>query len=449
MKLNPNATLSFNEKAEDILRSLVPEPSTPRKARSGRRFVPDVHVTAHVRAIGEIKMSMSDPAGNETGKAFKHEGQTIRIEGESYQNIVQVARGIQKTPDFRNTISVDLLIDLIFEWLKEKYKQTNSQLMIEYVLGECEQRVQDYEVWIPIAWTHIESELEFGNVKIKSITRSMLDHWEADLKRKHPEAEAAADKFFEERRKALLGLAAATIKLRAEPGRAYEIALKEADDAIAMLRCLSFYNGFPYLVSHSVPLGREHLLSHRYFFTQDDKVVFYSHGFEKKDLKEWRIDNEYIAEMKSWGLDVLSDLLKEKNKTRFQEEVLNAYQLYSKSSLHRELADKLTYMLVPLEGLLLFDRNQTAQDMAERLVLLVDKSIQGRKEALATIERVYELRLSFVRGEHKEEDVAVVQNFMTITWAFFISLIGYVNRYRTKEEFIRAIDNLKLSGGLQ
>jgi hypothetical protein len=449
MKLNPNATLSFNEKAEDILRSLVPDSPTPRQGRAGKRFVPDIHVTAHIHAIGEIRMSLSDPAGNETGKVFKYEGQTFRIEGENYQKIVQIARGIQKAPDFRNTVSVELLIDLIFEWLKEKYKQTNPQSMIEYVLSECEKRVQDYEVWIPIAWTRIESELEFGNVKVKSITRGMLDRWEADIRREHPEAEAAADKFFEERRKALLGLAAATINLRAESRRAYEIALKEADEAIAMLRCLSFFNGFPYLVSHTVPLGREHLLSHRYFFTQGDKVVFYSHGFEKKDLKEWRIDNEYIAQMKSWGLDILSDLVKEKNKNRFQEEVFNAFQLYSRASLRKELADKLTYMLVPLEGLLLSDRNQTSQDMAERLVLLVDKSLQGRKEALATIDRIYELRLSFVRGEHNEEDIAVLQNFMSMTWAFFINLIGYVSRYRTKEEFIRAIDNLKLSGGLQ
>lgn len=452
MQLNPKATQAFNQKAEDLLRDLAPEPAAPKKAPARRRFVPDIHVTASIRPediIGEIEVSRSDPAGNETGKVFKHEGQTIQVVGETYQKLAQIARGIQKAPDFRNTVSVTLLIDLIFKWLKERYRQTNSQSMTDYVLHEGEQKIQDYEVWIPIAWTHIESELEFGSVKFKPIIREMIDRWEQDTRREHPEAEEVTDKYFEARRKDLLGLAAATINLRAEPIRAYEIALEETEDAIALLRCLSIFNCFPYLVSHSVPLGREHVLGHQYLFTQDDKVVFFSNGFDKGDLKEWRIDNEYIAQMKLWGLDTLSTLLKEKNKNQFQQEVFNAFQLYSRNSLHRELADKLTYILAPLEGILSVDRNQTYEDMAERLVLLVDDNLQGRKEALATVERIYELRLSFIRGEQKEEDIAVLQKFMTMAWAFFINLIGYVNRYQTKEEFIRAVDNLKLSGGLK
>jgi hypothetical protein len=452
MQLNPKATQAFNQKAEGLLQDLAPEPSSPKKVLSRRRFVPDIHVTAHISPediIGEIEVSRSDPAGNETGKVFKHGGQTIQVVGENYQKIAQIARGIQKSPDFRDTVSVKLLIDLIFAWLKERYRQTNSQPMTDYVLRECEKRVQDYEVWIPIAWTRIESELEFGNVKFKTITRGMIDRWEQDERKKHPEAKEGIDKYFEERRKDLLGLAAATINLRAEPIRAYEIALQESEDAIALLRSLSVFSCFPYLFSHSVPLGREHVLGHQYLFTQDGNVAFFANGFDKGDMKEWRIDNEYIALTRSWGLDTLSDLLKEKNKNQFQQEVFNAYQLYSKSSLHKELADKLTYILAPLEGILSVDRNQTYEDMAERLVLLVNKDLQGRKEALATVERIYERRLSFVRGEYKEDDVALLQKFMVIAWTFFINLIGYVKMYRTKDEFIRAVDNLKLSGGLK
>lgn len=452
MQLNPKAAQAFNQKAETLLGKLTPEPASPKKASSRRRFVPDIHVTATIPSediIGEIEMSRSDPAGNETGKVFRHEGKTVQVVGESYQKITQIARGVQKSPDFRSTVSVRLLIDLIFEWLKGRYRQTNSQSMTDYVLHECEKRVQDYEVWIPIAWTRIQSELEFGNVKIRTITRGMIDRWEQDTKQKNPESGEAVNKYFEARRKDLLGLAAATISLRAEATRAYEIALEEAEDAIALLRSLSIFSCFPYLVSHSVPLGREHVLGHQYLFTRDNEVVFFSNGLDKGDLKEWRIDNEYVAQMRSWGLETLSELLKEKNKNQFQQEVFNAFQLYSRSSLHRELADKLTYILAPLEGILSVDRNQTHEDMAERLVLLVDNTLQGRKEALTTVERIYELRLSFVRGEYKEEDIAVLQKFMTMAWAFFINLIGYVKRYRTKEEFIRAIDNLKLSGGLK
>src|SRR5436305_885055 len=156
MQLNPNAAQAFNQKVEDLLQGLAPESSSSSTEVSERHFVPDVHIMASIPQediIGEIKVSRSDPAGNETGKVFKHEGQTIQVVGESYQKLKQIAQGIQKSPDFRNTVSVTLLIDLIFEWLKEKYKQATTQSMVEYVLSECEKRIQDYEVWIPIAWT--------------------------------------------------------------------------------------------------------------------------------------------------------------------------------------------------------------------------------------------------------------------------------------------------------
>jgi hypothetical protein len=131
-------------------------------------------------------------------------------------------------------------------------------------------------------------------------------------------------------------------------------------------------------------------------------------------------------------------------------DVMNALLLYARSSLHTELSDKLTYILTPLEAILLFNpQNFSTQDLAERLVLLVDKDLEGRKKALDVTDKIYNLRLKFVYGEHKNEDVETLQEFMTIAWSFFINLIAYSDKYETKEEFIKAIDNLKFSGGLK
>jgi hypothetical protein len=183
--------------------------------------------------------------------------------------------------------------------------------------------------------------------------------------------------------------------------------------------------------------------------TQEDKVVFSTSGIEQTPFDRWTIDNEYMAEMKQFGLDTLDTLLKVQSPTAFQRTVLDALQLYGRSSTLRESADKLTYILTPLEALLLLNKTQSPEDLAERLALLVDRTLESRKQAFDTVLNIYDRRLSFVHGEHTEADMQLLERFMVMAWTFFINSIGYANKYATRDEFIRAIDNLKLSGGLK
>ncbi|HYX72537.1 MAG TPA: hypothetical protein VE732_07185 [Nitrososphaera sp.] len=451
MQLNPKASQSYNERANTLFPHLTARPSQPPRT-SVLRFVPDAHVTATIPIqdiIGEIKMMRRDREGNEAGKGFYHEGQTVELIGEGYQILKKIAVGIHKAPDLHRSVSVTFLIDHIFDWIKESYKRATILPMTEYVLMECEKSIKEYEVWIPIASTHIESEFHFGKMKIKTITREMLDRWEVEFRQTHPEMLTQSDEFFIRWRKKVLGLAAATMKLKAEPKRAYELASSEAERTLAILRCLSPQNCFPFVVSYSVPLGHEGSRSFQYLMTQEDKVVFSTSGIEQTPFDRWTIDNEYMAEMKQFGLDTLDTLLKVQSPTAFQRTVLDALQLYGRSSTLRESADKLTYILTPLEALLLLNKTQSPEDLAERLALLVDRTLESRKQAFDTVLNIYDRRLSFVHGEHTEADMQLLERFMVMAWTFFINSIGYANKYATRDEFIRAIDNLKLSGGLK
>ena len=43
----------------------------------------------------------------------------------------------------------------------------------------------------------------------------------------------------------------------------------------------------------------------------------------------------------------------------------------------------------------------------------------------------------------------LLERFMIMAWTFFINSVGNANKYAAKDEFIHAIDNYKLSGGLK
>jgi hypothetical protein len=449
MQLNEHAVRAYNDKTLSLFQQLTVGPTQPPVTRHST-FKPDVHISGTFtdEDIKDLKMSRRDREGNEVSKSFYHEGKTIELAGEGFQALKRVAEGMRKAPDLRDAVSVTVLIDLIFDWIEARYKNATSLSMTEFVLPQASQKIREFEVWIPIAATRVQSRFEFGNMQIRPITRAMLDEWEARERQAHPEASSAHDVFFERWRKALLGLAAATLTVKAEPKRAYELASAEAERTLALLRCLSFYSGVPFTVSNSVPLGEESTKHFKYIFTHEGRIVFSSSGFKDGRLDEWRIDNSDLELMKSYGMDKFDALLKQKKPTSFQRDLLHALQLYGRSSTLRDPADKLTYIFAALEALLSMDRAQGFEDWADRLVMFVDNAAAGRKYALRTTRTVFARRLSFVHSEHTRQDLESLEKFMIIAWTFFMNVVGNANAFKFRADFIRAIDNKILSGGL-
>ena len=449
MQLNEHAVRAYNVKAITLLQHLTAELTQP-PASAQSSFQPDVHISGTFtdENIKDLKMSRRDREGNEVSKTFCHEGKTIELAGEGYQVLKRVAEGMRKAPDLRDAVALTVLIDLIFDWIEARYKDATSLSMTEFVLHQASQKIREFEVWIPSASTRVQSEFEFGNMHIRTITSAMLDEWEAEERQAHPEASSAHDVFFERWRKALLGLAAATIRLRAEPKRAYELASVEAERTLAVLRCLSFHSCFPFTVSNSVPLGEESTKHYKYMITHEGRIVFSSSGLKATPYDEWRIDNADLEVMKSHGMDKFNALLKQTKPTSFQRDLLHALQLYGRSSTLRDPADKLTYIFAALEALLSVDRTQSLDDWIGRLIMFVDQTAVGRKEALRTIRTVFARRLSFVHSEHTRQDLQNLENFMIIAWTFFMNVVGNANTFKSRLDFVRAIDNLILSGGL-
>jgi hypothetical protein len=72
-------------------------------------FAPDANITATIPfadIIGEIRMTRRDREGKEAGKAFHHGGATFELVGEAYQTLKKIAVGMQKSPELRETVSV-------------------------------------------------------------------------------------------------------------------------------------------------------------------------------------------------------------------------------------------------------------------------------------------------------------------------------------------------------
>jgi hypothetical protein len=446
LDLHPNAAKNFNEQAARLVSELAPQP----KASKSSIPQPELYVARRITdkdILGDITTTWTDLFGNEIAKFFQVGDKLIGFEGDSYKRLQHVVTGIQRTKSFVNTVSLSLLSSLILNWMKGRYKGNTLLSMTEYVIPRCEQLVEELEIWLPIAMTYTESEFSIGKVHIKPMTPKLFNKWRKHIKGLEEPKEIKAQRLrvFRQQQKVFQGLAAATVTVVAEPKRALEIAVEESEKVISLLRFFSPAARNPRLISYCTLLGKLHIERLNYLECKGEKPTRIGGDTLDKSIHYWALTDEKIAFMKSCGLDRLSDLLKQ-DKTSFQEKLRDSLLLYSRGFLEKDLANKLVYILVALESLLLRDENEPIQNnIGERIAFIVGKTVDQRRSIIRNVKNTYSARSLFIHHGHSISDVDTLEKFMRNVWEFFLQLIRDMDRYATKEDLIDAIEDRKLS----
>ncbi len=450
--MHSQAKENWNKKAEELLTHLRFISDEAKK--EGPPANPDIHVSHHFspsNIVGEMMFFWTDLTGNIAARAFSDGQQKIGLFDNDHLELVRISEGMQKSITPRDTISLSLLSELIFDWIKRRHRGTSNSSMSDFVLTECEKQVQELEIWIPISLLFIASPFTLGKITFKAITKAMIDDWEAAKfsKLTKPEELDSARQFFERLRKDIQALAAAIIRLKAEPRRAYEIAFEEAEKAMSILRFFSPANFHPAKVCYSAPWGKQHLDSDRYLTVQNGKIIGHRSGFSDKAKIHWNLGNEELQMYWDTGLGTLGNLLNADKPTDFQKTLLESLFLYSKSSLAKQISDKLLYILVALESVFLKDSGEFIQDaISLRMAYMQPVSVEERRAITRNIKATYALRSSFVHhGQNISIDnVAILQEFMENAWMSLQALIPLAARGITKEEFFRDLEDRRLSG---
>jgi hypothetical protein len=451
LEIHPEASRNYDQKAEDLVTRLSTAPEH-LKVESGppNPNIHTVHKFTPENIIGEIGYGWTDFTGNVTAKAFGQGGQMIGLFGENYLDLVRVAERMQTSIHPRGLVSVKRLSDLIFDWMKHKYRGTAGYAMTEYVLAECEKLIEELEIWIPISNLFIQSPFDFGKITFRAITKSMIDDWKASILSKvtKPEEVESVQKGFERHRKEIQGLATATIKVKAEPERAYELAFEEIDRTMSVLRLLSPANFHPAKVCYSAPFGSQHEDSYTYLFIETGRIATYTSGLTDTSVRDWNLSK---VDLMIWSpeLTVLGMLLNKENLTDFQGSLLGALILYSRSSLAKQVSDKIVYILIALESIFLKNSSELIQDtIGLRMAYMQDVSVDKRRTIISIVKAVYQLRSSFIH--HGQgigvDDAKLLKEFMMNALLSLAALIPLAATGITKEAFFDYLENRRLSG---
>jgi hypothetical protein len=247
-------------------------------------------------------------------------------------------------------------------------------------------------------------------------------------------------------RSRLQSATAACVTVEAEPIRGNELALERSEASISILRlaCPAMLNAHqwapidPSLIDR---LGASIMLH-----VENRKIVGQQNSLHERMLHQWLLRKEDIERHTRtlWGFGH-NLLMTERNE--FQELLLGALIHYSRNVLKSETAERLLYIVTALESVFIKDANEgITQNLRERLAAFGGRDKVQRLYILKTITNVYDLRSGFVHRAVPVSDMSQIQEFLLEAWSTFLFLLNNYNKWKTKSDFLRMVDEHKFSG---
>lgn len=420
---------------------------TEPKARPKAEFEPEVVPSGHLTEKDIIDIPYGRevvPLTHDLWRAmFSNGKEEWEMPPEGCAEVQRLVAAISRSGGIGQRVSAETIEDQILRWLDPT--KEDARTLTARLVEEISPKLEKYEAWIPIACLRVQSALPFGGGVIRPITRDFLDRWRGRYKKSDDaEAEAAHDAHFRELRERFQGLAAMTIEIEAESSRANELAAESADRLTTLLRTYCPENGHPLACSRVVPFGRVYLPSDQVWLAKDGDVVRESTWMLRPLPMDWVISDSRAAEMRKLGLDRLSEIIVSEKRTDLEERLLGALLLYNRANAARDMVDKLVFVLVSLEMLLL--RNETEpiqQNLGDRLAFAVGFSPEQRQQISALVRKCYGIRSRYVHHGQIDGSIDTLTELFKYAMLFFIGLIQRSSQIASKDALLDVLDQRK------
>jgi hypothetical protein len=195
-----------------------------------------------------------------------------------------------------------------------------------------------------------------------------------------------------------------------------------------------------------VAIDKGSTLITRLMTVEKESLTLMEEKMQVSGTPEWELGNDKIKTILSTGLEILNNVTENENQTDFQKRILTSLHLYSRSSIARDIAEKLIYIFAALE--LVFLKNNTEpiqQNVSERMAIFMGGSIREKQEIVSNFKKAYALRSSFVHHGYEIEPLRDLKKFMENVWIVFVTLIQKLDQFESKDLFIQAIEDRKFA----
>jgi len=446
LEIHPKAAENLNQKAAQILAFVRDiEPSDVQFPS----FDPEIHPAIQVDGSSAFSsIYRASGINDDTVRLYLNPELSIGILEDGCLEIRKIVENLFKIEAINRKVSIKTLDTVLCTWIREKFNDPGFFNYLDFLNNHLENLIDEYEIIIPIEFLHIEKSFTLGNVIFRPFSKGLIDGLESRTMAQAQDSQQRdlAKMFFDQKIRGFQGHAITAISLQAEPERAYEIAIEETNVALAMLRIfspdtqepLSYY---PCAIWGSANISRGYLMA----LKQGNFNQMHITTLDRRPMPGY-LDSQTIDDLYSTGLEILDSLLQTSKRNLFQDKLLDALILYSRSAVSKDIADKLVYILVSLESIFLKNSSEPIQqNLGERIAFLIGDSLESRKRIIKVVRDAYNLRSRFIHHGGSINDLETMREFMRYAWRAVVSLIRLSNSILTIDSLLDRLDDRKLS----
>jgi len=298
-------------------------------------------------------------------------------------------------------------------------------------------------VYLHIKGIGLDTDFNLGNITILKATESNLKNRPAEKLLKRRKEDYFGQVLNKNMENDFWGAALSEYKVVAEPQRAFERAKDETRRALEILR---FASKSIYPIDDDIRIGLEDEQSYssKVAFIVSDKRISLKKDSEGT-FKSFEINSEVKKKLEEIGVFVLSDILKKKNATDYEEALLRAVHWFSSALLQSELENAFLSMIIALETLFTAkDRDPIATTIAEGVALLLSEELETRKKIKKAVKYYYGMRNGISHGGKENVMESEYFRLMDIVRSIIMKLTERINDFSDRISFLDWIEDLKL-----
>lgn len=448
--LHEKAIENINDRANSLL-GLLTKMKLPNKNQNS--VGNDLYTSATIKNenILDAKYSLSNMFGDEVCRFFFKDGTPYGLIDESYQKYCIVAQKIYKHKNISDLLSLQYIKEKLFLWIEKKTVTAENTDFYDYLSNACKVDIAEQEVIIPVPFTLSTRNFQLGKLTFKTVTEKMIDGWFQQANENNTEVDEGQTHSINDLKvmiqKSIQGYLAGHYICTAEKQRAQEMAYEEFSKTLSFLRLLSPAN-FHYKVNCATHEYGKNFSSEIIYLVinKENRKADYNTEIINSNLI-WNIDEKIVEHLSRGAFLKIHELLISNSLSEYKNKLQNAIMIYSKSVISHEIYDKILYILVAIETMLLkTDTEPIQQNIGQRLSFLVANNLAERKKVIKTIKDIYSIRSKYIHhGVIDFKDDELMRNFMNYAWKGFIRMLDLMDKFSTRMEFVEYLDNLLLS----
>ena len=432
LNFHPKAIENFNNIALDIFNNLIISKKNITQEKTVT-YDNEYITTINPDDIIDARSRTVDYFGEKLSLDFVYNNNEVTIDKNNYENLKQLSEKISGTSNINPFLSRDYIENKLVEWIQNKLKSSENGDFIEYLTQKAALDIKKRVIWIPLPSILISTNIKIGEVTLKKFDENLCDYWKIHKIAKIEELRKIHNQTF------------ADITVIAESIRACEIAENKIENTLRLLSLFSPAAFDPRALSFC-SIYRKNTTNSLKFMELDDtyKRIKSSESIISRGTPFWEIDDS-LKQMILYYMPLIEPLLSNPLND-FQKVLFDSIYYFSKSTLVSDFSDKLVYILVALETLLLSNSSSPIQDtISRRLAFFLGKDINSRKKIIRIFKKTYDLRSKFIHHGKTIQDLETFKEFLEIARSFFMKLLINQKKYENLQELVDEIDNKSLS----